>query len=136
MLSWGLRYVTALVVLVGLDALWLGLVAQGMFRQALGDLLLDAPRWGAAGLFYLLYALGVVVFVVQPALRTHSWLAALGYGALFGFLAYMTYDLTNLTTIRVWTVRLAATDMAWGAVLTALAAAASFGVAAWVTKDS
>jgi uncharacterized membrane protein len=136
MSSFALRYITALVVLVGLDALWLGLVAQAMFRQALGPLLLDAPRWSAAAVFYLLYALGVVVFAVQPALRTHSWLAALGYGALFGFLAYMTYDLTNLTTIRVWTLRLAATDMAWGALLTALAAAASLGVARMIAKDS
>jgi uncharacterized membrane protein len=126
--SWALRYMTALVVLVALDAPWLGLVGGRVFRSVLGSMLLDSPRWPAAVLFYLFYALGVVVFAVQPALRSKAWQSALGYGALLGFLAYMTYELTNLATVKAWTGELAAIDIAWGTLLTALAATASFGM--------
>jgi uncharacterized membrane protein len=133
--SWALRYLTALAVLIVLDALWLGLVGGRVFRSVLGGMLLDSPRWGAAALFYLFYALGVVVFAVQPGLRSKSWWTALVYGALIGFLAYMTYELTNLATVKAWTNELAAIDIAWGTVLTALAATASFGIAALLGKD-
>jgi uncharacterized membrane protein len=126
--SWVLRYMAALVVLVGLDAVWLGFVGGDVFRSVLGGMLLDSPRWGAVALFYLFYALGVVVFAVQPALRAKSWRIALGYGALLGFFAYMTYELTNLATVKAWTTELAATDIAWGTFLTALASTASFGI--------
>jgi uncharacterized membrane protein len=123
------RYFAALVALIALDAVWLTLVAQPMFRATLGGMLLDSPRWSAVGLFYLLYALGICVFAVSPALRGESWMIAIGYGALFGLLAYMTYDLTNLGTLKPWTVTLAITDIAWGTVLSALAAAAGYAAA-------
>ena len=54
---------------------------------------------------------------------------AILYGALFGFLAYMTYDLPNLATIKAWMVPLAPIDMGWGALLTAAATAAGFAAA-------
>jgi uncharacterized membrane protein len=126
--AWVLRYLTALVVLVALDAVWLNFVGISMFRPILGSMLLDSPRWPPAALFYLLYALGVVIFAVGPTLRAGSLRTALGYGASLGFFAYMTYELTNFATIRVWTAELAAIDIVWGTVLTALAAAASFAI--------
>jgi len=126
--SWIARYSTALVVLVALDAVWLNFVGISMFRPVLGGMLLDAPRWGPAVLFYLFYALGVVIFAVVPALRSRSLRTAFGYGALFGFFAYMTYELTNFATIKVWTSELAAVDIGWGTLLTALAATASFAI--------
>lgn len=129
MYSWVLRYLTVLVVLVALDAVWLNFVGISMFRPILGGMLLDTPRWGPAVLFYLLYALGVIIFAVVPALRNASLRTAFGRGALFGFFAYMTYELTNLATIKVWTAQLAAVDIGWGLLLTALAAAASFAIA-------
>ena len=135
MYSWALRYLTALAVLIVLDALWLGLVGGRVFRSVLGGILLDSPRWGAAALFYLFYALGVVMFAVRPALCVRSWRVALGHGALLGFLAYMTYELTNLATVKAWTNELAAIDIAWGTVLTALAATASFGIKSTVGND-
>jgi uncharacterized membrane protein len=123
------RYVAVLLVLAIGDAAWLSYFARAMFRPVLGDILLDMPRWGAAILFYLLYALGVMVFPLALGLRGGSMLTAVMYGALFGFLAYMTYDLTNLATIKAWTMPLALIDMGWGALLTAAATAAGYAVA-------
>jgi uncharacterized membrane protein len=123
------RYIGVLLVLVVGDALWLSYFARVMFRPVLGDILLDNPRWSAAILFYLIYALGVLVFPLALGLRNGSPSAAILYGALFGFLAYMTYDLTNLATIKAWTLPLALIDMGWGAFLTAAATAAGYAIA-------
>ncbi len=130
MTGYVVRYATVLTVLAVGDALWLSYFARAVFRPTLGAILLDQPRWPFVILFYLLYALAVVVFPVAAGLRSGSWAAALFYGALFGLFAYMTYDLTNLATIKAWTVPLALTDTVWGAALTALAATAGYIVRA------
>jgi uncharacterized membrane protein len=122
MQSIALRYGVVLVALVAGDALWLSYFARAMFRPVLGGILLDNPRWGAAILFYLLYALGVLVFPITLGGRG-GWTSAALYGGVFGFLAYMTYDLTNLATIKAWSLPLALIDIGWGAVLTAAASA-------------
>jgi uncharacterized membrane protein len=134
--SLALRYLTALTVLVVLDAIWLSYSAHALFRPALGAILLDAPRWLAAGLFYLLYAGGIVVLAVTPALKKLSWVIALGHGALIGFLSYMTYDLTNLASLKARTNLLAIVDVAWGTLLTSLASAASFAVTSRFAKEA
>jgi len=123
------RYVGVLLVLVVGDALWLSYFARVMFRPVLGEILLDNPRWSAAILFYLIYALGVLVFPLAQGLRHGSLSEAVLYGALFGFLAYMTYDLTNLATIKAWTMPLALIDMGWGALLTAAATGTGYAIA-------
>jgi uncharacterized membrane protein len=126
MLSYAIRYGVVLATLVIGDMLWLSYFARTVFRPALGAILRDSPIWAVAALFYLLYALGVVVFALGPACRLASWRAALFYGALFGFFAYMTYDLTSLATIRAWTFRLAALDVLWGTFVTGLAGFLSY----------
>ena len=95
----------------------------------LGPLLLALPILPVAVLFYLLFMVGIVVFAVAPALDKRQWRRAAGFGALFGFLAYAAYDLTNLATLKHFTVRLAAADMAWGAVVSALSASAAYQAA-------
>ncbi|HEY0299794.1 MAG TPA: DUF2177 family protein [Rhizomicrobium sp.] len=125
-----IRYAMVLAVLAIGDALWLSYFAKAVFRPALGQILLDEPRWLFVVLFYLLYAFAIMVFPVASGLRRGSRAGALLYGALFGLFAYMTYDLTNLATIKAWTVPLAAADMAWGAVLTAIATVAGYLVSA------
>ncbi len=129
MMGIAIRYGIVLLVLVVGDAIWLSYFAKVMFRPVLGDILLDTPRWSAAILFYLIYAAGVMVFPLAMSQSAASWVSALLYGALFGFLAYMTYDLTNLATIKAWTMPLALIDMVWGAFLTAAATAAGFAAA-------
>lgn len=122
-------YVVTLVVFCACDFAWLGWVAKGFYARSLGALLLTRPNVAAAIAFYLLYALGVQVFAVHPALAAGSWTRAWVVAALFGFFAYATYDLTNLATLKGWPLPLALVDIAWGSVLTAIAATAGFAAA-------
>jgi uncharacterized membrane protein len=119
-------YLPALVVFLVLDALWLGVVARGFYREQFGDLMRPDVRWGAALLFYLLFIAAVLVFVVGPALERGSLSQALRMGAFFGLVAYATYDLTNLAVLRGFSTTIAVVDMAWGATVTAATSAAAF----------
>ena len=125
-------YLPALVVFLVLDALWLGVVARGFYREQLGDLMRPDVRWGAALLFYLLFIAAVLVFVVLPALERGSLAYAIGMGAFFGLVAYATYDLTNLAVLRGFPAKVAVVDMAWGAAVTAGTSAAAFLLASKV----
>jgi uncharacterized membrane protein len=116
-----------LVAMAVIDGIWLGAVARGFYRRHLGFLMADAPNWIAAGLFYLLYAVGVVVFAAQPAVDAGNALDALWRGALFGLVAYGTYDLTNAATVRDWPVLITVVDLAWGTILTAAVAVIAAG---------
>ena len=125
-------YGATVVVMLALDIAWLGFIAKSFYREAIGHLMADPPNLVAAVVFYLLYPAGVMLFAVAPAawsgvLATStdtSWSHAVLAGALFGFFAYATYDLTNLATLRGWPWRLVLVDIAWGTTLTAAAAAA------------
>jgi uncharacterized membrane protein len=128
MLSITVRYVAALVVLVVGDILWLGYFAHAVFQPTLKPILRDEIDWRAAVLFYLLYPVGIAVFAVAPALAGRSAWLALGYGLLFGFLAYMTYDATNYATISAWTIRLAVLDVGWGTFISGVAGLVSYAV--------
>jgi len=116
-------YVAAALVMAVLDLAWLSYAAKAFFEPAVGELLSAKTNLPAAVLFYLLYVAGIVFFAVLPA---RGWMAALGTGAALGFFAYMTYDLTNMATLKVWPAWLAAMDIAWGAAVTALAATAGY----------
>ena len=111
-----------------LDWIWLGTVAKTFYRSQIGKLLLDKPNMTAAVLFYIIYVVGVVTFVVTPALEKGSLSYAIGRGALFGFVAYATYDLTNLATIKGFTTKVVVVDLAWGAFLTAVVAGVTFAI--------
>ncbi len=121
-------YLTTLAALFGIDFVWLLLSSDKLYRPILKDILVDGFRPAPAIAFYLVYAAGLVYFAVRPGLASESWSRALLNGALFGFFAYATYDLTNQATLRNWTTTLAVADMAWGTILSAVAAA--IGVAA------
>jgi uncharacterized membrane protein len=124
---------TALVFLV-LDAIWLSSTINSLYRPRIGHLLLEQPRLGVAVPFYLLYVVGVVVFAVLPGLRAQDWTTTLWLGAMLGLFAYGTYDLTNLSTLRGWSVTVTVVDMAWGCVLTATSATAGMLAAQWFTR--
>jgi uncharacterized membrane protein len=129
MLSVVVRYVAALAVLAIGDFIWLGYFARAVFQPTLGPILRENIDWPAAILFYLLYAVGVVIFATGPALASQSAIKALLYGFLFGFFAYMTYDVTNYATLNAWTVRLAVMDVAWGTFISGLAGLISYSAA-------
>ena len=126
MKSLAVGYLVALGALAVLDALWLGVVSREFYKARLGQLMLDQPLWSVAILFYLVHAAGIAVFAVPPAIAAGTWLAAVLYGALFGFCVYAAYDLTNLATLRGWSMALSLVDLAWGAVVTAVATLAAF----------
>jgi uncharacterized membrane protein len=116
-----LSYAGVLLVMLVLDALWLGVVARDWYQAGIGPLMRQPPWWGVAVLFYLVYAVGITWFGVWPQ-RDGGPGPVLLQAALFGFFAYATYDLTNLATLRGWPVGLAVADMAWGTLISALAA--------------
>lgn len=109
-----------------IDALWLGVVANKLYKSQLGPLLLEKPNMLAAVLFYIIYVIGIVVFAVLPATQAGDWKVALGLGALFGLVAYATYDLTNLATLKGWPVKIVIIDLIWGTVLTAAVATLTY----------
>ncbi|QMW24254.1 DUF2177 family protein [Sandaracinobacteroides saxicola] len=123
--------VAAFALLFGLfDAVWLNTQVKRLYEPVLGPIMARPYRMGAAAVFYALYVAGVALFVMRPQLG--DWQGAGMMGAAFGLVAYATYDLTNLVTVRVWTVRLAVIDMLWGTAATGVASALAVAVAAWV----
>jgi uncharacterized membrane protein len=126
MTRFAVAYAATLVVFCGLDFLWLGFIAKGYYQSQVGTLLLDKPNLPVAALFYGLYVVGILIFAVLPALDAGQWTKALLYGALFGFFAYATYDLTNLATLKGWSPGVALLDLAWGATVTAISATAGY----------
>lgn len=118
----------ALPVFFVIDMIWLGLVARNFYRQHLGGLMRPDVNWVAAIVFYLLFIVGLVVFVIEPAIDAGSLLQAVWRGALFGLVTYATYDLTNLATLRDWPVLVTVVDLAWGMVLASSVAAITYGI--------
>ncbi len=121
-----IAYGTALVAFLAMDFVWLTLMTPRLYQPDLGALMAAKPNLIAAGVFYAAYMVGLVVFAIVPALERRSWRRATGLGALFGALAYGTYDLTNLATLRGFTLRLTVADMVWGCVVSATAATAGY----------
>ena len=122
MLEHVIAYITTVVVFLALDVIWLSRVAKSFYFTRLGHLLRERPHLGVAAAFYALYVVGIVIFAVAPALRAGSADVALLYGALFGFFAYATYDITNYATLRDWPIAVTLVDIVWGAVLTGASA--------------
>ena len=123
-------YVATLVVLLPIDAVFLGFVARGFFASQVGDML-GSVRLPPAILFYLLYAAGILVFVNAPADATTR--STLLYGALFGLFCYATFELTALSLLKHWTWAVVAVDVSWGIVVTAISATVGRMLADWIT---
>lgn len=121
-------YIASAVIFFPLDFLWLSTMGKNFYKPELGSLMLDSPNLMVAGVFYLAYLVGVVILVSAPA--EGDIVKALLMGAVLGFVAYGTYDLTNLSTVAGFSPKVAVVDMAWGTVLTAVSAAG--GV--WISK--
>lgn len=117
-------YAGTAITMVALDMLWLGLVAKPLYQQGIGHLMADKFNAPAGILFYLLYAVGVVIFAVSPHTGGYSFGKTAAMAALFGFFAYATYDLTNLATLKDWPLSLSLIDISWGTFVSAVAASA------------
>lgn len=122
-------YGIGFLVFLGIDAIWLGLVAKQFYGKYLGHLLSPTPNFVAAGIFYLLFIVGILVFAVIPGLKQQSISQAILLGALFGLITYATYDLTNLATLKNWPVLVTVVDLIWGTVLSASVAGLTTAIA-------
>jgi uncharacterized membrane protein len=125
-------YVATLLVFLAIDMVWLGLVARTFYRTHLGFLMAPNPNWLAAGAFYLLFVVGLLVFAVVPGLEGDSLRNTLLRAALFGLIAYATYDLTNLATVKGWPLLVTVVDMLWGTALSAAVSYVGFMAGKWL----
>ncbi len=120
---------TIYVTMLAMDAAWLTTM-KPFYDKYLGHLMASSPNFVPAGIFYLLYGVGVLVFVVLPVSKNNGSLAqALVQGALLGLICYATYDLTNHATLKDWRLMVTVVDMAWGALLTGVTAMAGLAAA-------
>jgi uncharacterized membrane protein len=125
-------YLATLVAFFAIDMLWLGLVARTFYRKHLGFLMSPSPNWIAALIFYLLFILGILVFVVLPGLEDNSLKVTLLRAALFGLISYATYDLTNLATVKDWPLIITVVDLAWGTFVSVAVSFISFMAGKWL----
>jgi uncharacterized membrane protein len=125
-------YLATFAAFFVIDLAWLGLVARGLYNKYLGFLLAPNPNWIAAILFYLLWIVGLLVFALVPGLQAGSMGKAVLLGALFGFMTYATYDLTNLATVKDWPVMVTIIDLIWGTFLASSSTAIGFLVGRWM----
>jgi uncharacterized membrane protein len=107
---------TTLVFFI-IDILWLGLISKNLYQEKIGQLLKEDVNWTAAILFYLFFIVGMLFFVIYPALVKRSWKYALFVGIFFGMTTYATYDMTNLATMKDWSVLITVVDILWGSFL-------------------
>ena len=121
-------YFIALPVFLVIDLIWLGFIAKDLYAKHLGYLMTTNINWISAIIFYLLFIVGIVIFVVTPAINKGSLMDALLYGALFGLITYATYDLTNLATIKSWPIFITIIDLIWGSTLSALVSVITYSI--------
>lgn len=131
MIKYVAAYLGAGLTFAALDAVWLTTMSSRLYKPALGPILAEKPDMKAAVAFYLVSIAGTVFLAVEPALREGAWQRAALNGAVLGFVAYATYDLTNQATLNVWSTRVTIIDICWGTILTTLSAAGGYLAAKW-----
>ena len=127
-------YLSTLLAMLVLDFAWLGTVGGSLFKRTLGDVMAPQFSIAPAVIFYAVYVVGILYFATLPGLDSGDWTTALLKGALFGFFAYLTYDMTNLATLRNYSATLAMTDLVWGTVVTGAASTFGFFVTDYVMR--
>lgn len=129
MKRYGILYLATFIVLIPVDFLFLGTIAKSFFQSQVGDMLGEI-RMAPAVLFYLLYIVGILIFVNGSPDAT--WQSTLMYGALFGFFCYSTFELTSLSLLKHWTWPVVMLDIAWGTAVTAVSATLGLLITNWV----
>ncbi|GGG22620.1 membrane protein [Rhizobium wenxiniae] len=125
----GIAYAGTLISFLLIDAIWLGVLAKNFYRDQLGDMMLSTPNFAVAAVFYLFFAIAIVLLAVRPGLEAGSLWTTVGHGAILGLAAYGTYDMTNLSTLKNWPAPLTIVDLVWGTVLTAAGSACGYAAA-------
>jgi len=119
-----------------IDMLWLGIIAQSFYKKHLGYIMAQNPNWIAAVIFYVIFIIGIIVFVLLPGFQKDSLKSTLVHACFFGVLTYATYDLTNLATLEDWPVIVTIVDIIWGGVLTTLVCLSSFIIGGKLKKNA
>ena len=131
MMKYLFAYLGAGLTFAAIDAVWLTTMVNRLYRPVIGPIMADKPDMTAAVIFYLISIAGTVFLAIAPALKEGSWTRAALNGAVLGFVAYATYDLTNQATLSVWSWKLTITDIIWGTTLTSLSATGGYFAARW-----
>ena len=113
------KFVLTFFVFMGIDLIWLGIIAKPLYRYYMGDLLRPVFYWPAAVLFYSLFIIGLIIFAIEPAIIAKDTKKAVVMGGLFGFFTYMTYELTNWAVLKNWPAGIVPIDILWGVILSA-----------------
>jgi uncharacterized membrane protein len=116
-------YLTIIVVMFVLDIIWLSMIAQPLYQQGIGHLMADEPNFLFAGMFYLVYAAGLIWFALMPNRHHRGLKNTFATAAAFGFFVYASYDLTNLALLKDWSLGLSVIDVTWGTLLSGVSAA-------------
>ncbi len=125
-------YVIAFVIFLIIDAVWLGFVAPKFYKDQIGHLMSERPNFVAAIIFYIVFIIGVVYFVVNPAVEAQSISKLIVSGILFGFITYATYDLTNLATLKEWPLMVTVVDLIWGTTLSTVVGLFTYLIYNWL----
>lgn len=120
------QFFVAFITFLIIDGAWLTLIAKNFYAKHLGYLMAKTPNLAAAGIFYLIYIITLVILIIAPALQKGSLTSVILTGALFGFCAYATYDLTNLATIKDWPLIITVVDLIWGTFLSGAVSGITF----------
>lgn len=121
-------YIIALITFLVIDLVWLSFIAKNMYQEQLGHLMADNFNLIAAFVFYALFVFGLVYFVINPGIEKESIRYILIAGALFGFMTYATYDLTNLATLKNWPLKITIIDLIWGTTLSTVVSTITYYV--------
>ncbi len=111
-------FIAALIFLI-IDIIWLSFAVKSFYRPNIGHLLLDKPVIWAAAMFYIVYVFGLCIVIIEPSLDYENTLKFLFKAFIFGIVAYGTYNLTNMATVKGWSTNVVFVDMLWGGSLTA-----------------
>lgn len=119
-------FLVTFVVFMLIDLVWLGFIARKLYTKYLGYIMKKDVNWPVAIAFYIIFIIGLLFFVLYPAMGKDSWTYALLVGMLYGFVTYSTYDLTNLSTLKDWPVQITIIDLIWGSTLSGLTSVISY----------
>ena len=111
--------VLAALIFLIIDIIWLSFAVKSFYRPNIGHLLLDKPVMWAAAMFYIIYVFGIGVVIIEPSINLDNTFSFLLKAFVFGLVAYGTYNLTNMATVKGWSPSVVFVDMIWGGSLTA-----------------
>lgn len=119
-------FIVTFSVFMVIDLIWLGVIAKKLYQKYLGYIMTSNINWIAAIIFYIIFVVGMLYFVIMPALNDMSLKKAIISGMAYGFITYATYDLTNLATLKNWPIMITIIDIIWGTTLASLTTVISY----------